>query len=382
MTYFCVMILNSLSILNYKNIAEASLSFSDKVNCFLGNNGMGKTNLLDAIYYLSNCKSALSASDSTTIRFGEDAMLLQGNYTRLGKKEVVACAIQAGRKKMKRNGKEYKRLSEHIGLLPLVLVSPQDWDMIVGGSESRRRLIDRIISQGNHEYLDALIRYNRALEQRNSMLKQGYSDPLLYESVDAYIVDAANEIYEGRRRWIDQFTPVFMQFYNAIGGNNETVSLDYRSELNDAPAEKILAANFERDRALGFTSGGVHRDDIELMLGNALMRKTGSQGQCKTYTIALRLAQFDFLRSQSSVTPLLLLDDIFDKLDSERVANIMRIVSSPTFGQIFISDTNRQHIDETIAAIGSDYRIFSVASGSVEESSCSAGSSDDGSGLK
>ena len=376
------MILNSLSILNYKNIAEASLSFSDKVNCFLGNNGMGKTNLLDAIYYLSTCKSALSASDSTTIRFGEDAMLLQGNYTRLGKKEVVACAIQAGRKKMKRNGKEYKRLSEHIGLLPLVLVSPQDWDMIVGGSESRRRLIDRIIAQANHEYLDALIRYNRALEQRNSMLKQGYSDPLLYESVDAYIVDAANEIYEGRRRWIDQFTPVFMQFYNAIGGNNETVSLDYRSELNDAPAEKILAANFERDRALGFTSGGVHRDDIELMLGNALMRKTGSQGQCKTYTIALRLAQFDFLRSQSSVTPLLLLDDIFDKLDSERVANIMRIVSSPTFGQIFISDTNRQHIDETIAAIGSDYRIFSVASGSVKESSCSAGSSDDGSGLK
>ena len=199
---------------------------------------------------------------------------------------------------------------------------------------------------------------------------------------EAYIVDAANEIYEGRRRWIDQFTPVFMQFYNAIGGNNETVSLDYRSELNDAPAEKILAANFERDRALGFTSGGVHRDDIELMLGNALMRKTGSQGQCKTYTIALRLAQFDFLRSQSSVTPLLLLDDIFDKLDSERVANIMRIVSSPTFGQIFISDTNRQHIDETIAAIGSDYRIFSVASGSVEESSCSAGSSDESLGLK
>lgn len=369
------MILNSLSILNYKNIAEASLTFSDKVNCFLGNNGMGKTNLLDAIYYLSNCKSALSASDATTIRFGEDAMLLQGNYTRLGKKEVVACAIQAGRKKMKRNGKEYKRLSEHIGLLPLVLVSPQDWDMIVGGSESRRRLIDRIISQGNHEYLDALIRYNRALEQRNSMLKQGYSDPLLYESVDAYIVDAANEIYEGRRRWIEQFTPVFMQFYNTIGGNSETVSLDYRSELNDMSAERILAANFERDRALGFTSGGVHRDDIELMLGNALMRKTGSQGQCKTYTIALRLAQFDFLRSQSSVTPLLLLDDIFDKLDSERVANIMRIVSSPTFGQIFISDTNRQHIDETIAAIGSDYRIFTVASGSVVESSCSTGSS-------
>ncbi len=358
------MILKTLSILNYKNIAEASLGFSQKVNCLLGNNGMGKTNVLDAIYYLSFCKSALSSTDATTVRYGEEFMLLQGLYDRNGKEEAVSCAIQKGKKKaMKRNGKEYRRFSEHVGLLPLVLVSPQDWNMIVGGGEERRRLIDRIISQGNREYLDALIRYNKSLEQRNSMLKQGCTDPLLFETVDSYLCHAAAKINSGRREWIEKFTPVFMRYYNEIGNSNESVRLDYRSELNDCSMEHLLAANFEKDRVLGFTSQGVHRDDIELLLGNELMRKTGSQGQCKTYTIALRLAQFEFLKNVSGITPLLLLDDIFDKLDSIRVANIMRIVSEQSFGQIFISDTNRQHIDETISAIGSDYRIFEVSNG-------------------
>ena len=366
MTIFALtMILNSLTILNYKNITEAGLDFSGKVNCFLGNNGMGKTNLLDAIYYLSNCKSALSATDAATVRFGENMMLLQGVYTRMEKKETIACAIQDGRKKVKRNGKEYKRLSEHVGLLPLVLVSPYDWNMIVGGSEERRRLIDRIISQGNKQYLEALIRYNKALEQRNSMLKQGYSDPLLFESINTMLAEAAQSIHAGRAEWIEAFTPVFMRFYNEIGDGGEVVRLDYRSELNKTDMQSVLAENFAKDKVLGFTSQGVHRDEIELMLGESPMRKIGSQGQCKTYTIALRLAQFDFLKSITKLTPILLLDDIFDKLDSNRVANIMRIVSSPTFGQIFISDTNREHIDETIAAIGSDYRIFTVESGNI-----------------
>ena len=360
------MILNSLSILNFKNIADASLSFSEKVNCFIGNNGMGKTNILDAIYYLSNCKSALSSTDAATVRFGEDAMLLQGTYSRMEKKEVIACAIQSGKKKVKRNGKEYKRLSVHIGLFPLVLVSPQDWNMIVGGSEERRRLIDRIISQGNRQYLDALIRYNKSMEQRNSMLKQGYSDPILFESVDTFLIDAAEQIHSGRMEWIEKFTPVFMEFYDAIGGAGEKVKLGYNSELNNKDMRDILSENFHKDRALGFTSQGVHRDDIELMLGDAMMRKIGSQGQCKTFTIALRLAQFKFLKDISGLTPILLLDDIFDKLDSSRVSNIMKIVSDKTFGQIFISDTNRQHINETIEAIGSDYKIFTVSNGAVE----------------
>lgn len=358
------MILQKLSILNYKNIAEATLEFSPKVNCLLGNNGMGKTNVLDAIFYLSFCQSSLTRTDATTVRFGEEFMLLQGTYDRSGKTEQISCALQRGKKKsVKRNGKEYRRLSEHIGLLPLVMVTPSDWNLIVGGSEERRRLIDRIISQGNHEYLEQLIGYNRALEQRNAMLKQGIADPLLLETVDAFLCQAAAMIHKFRKQWIEQFTPIFMRYYNAISGSNEQVRLDYRSVLNERDMHDVLRLNLERDRVLGHTSQGVHRDDVELMLGDELMRRTGSQGQCKTYTIALRLAQFDFLKTICGQTPLLLLDDIFDKLDASRVANIMRIVSEPAFGQIFVSDTNRQHLDETVEAVGSDYRIFMVIDG-------------------
>ena len=358
------MVLNSLSIMNYKNITEASLEFSSKVNCLLGNNGMGKTNILDAIYYLSFCKSSTGRTDANTVRYGEEFMLLQGRYTRRGEEENISCALQRDKRKVvKRNGKEYRKLSEHIGLLPIVMVSPMDWNLIAGGSEERRRLIDQIISQGDRNYLHQLVRYSKAIDQRNAMLKQGASDPLLYESVDTLLCSAADAICKARRQWIERFTPVFMRYYDAIGGQNETVRLDYRSELSSHSMAEILRDNFRRDMVLGFTSQGIHRDDIELMLGDALMRKTGSQGQCKTYTIALRLAQFDFLKQETGITPLLLLDDIFDKLDSCRVANIMRIVSDRAFGQIFISDTNREHLDETIRTIGSDYRIFLVENG-------------------
>ena len=358
------MILSRLSILNYKNIAEASLEFSPKVNCLLGNNGMGKTNVLDAVFYMSFCQSSQTRSDAATVRHGEEFMLLQGVYERNGKTEQISCAVQRGkRKSIKRNGKEYRRQSEHIGLLPLVMVSPADWNLISGGGEERRRLIDRIISQGNHAYLEALIDYNRALTQRNAMLRQGMADPLLFESVDAFMCRAAEAIYKARLEWIERFTPICMRYYGEIADSREKVRLDYRSELHERSMETVLKENFRRDTLLGFTSHGVHHDDIELMLGDELMRKTGSQGQCKTYTAALRLAQFDFLKLAGGPTPLLLLDDIFDKLDSHRVANIVRVVSQPSFGQIFISDTNRQHIDETIAALGGDYRIFFVEDG-------------------
>ena len=358
------MILSKLSILNYKNIAEATLEFSPKVNCLLGNNGMGKTNVLDAIFYLSFCQSSLARTDATTVRYGEEFMLLQGEYVRSGKTEQISCALQRGKKKsVKRNGKEYRRQSEHIGLLPLVMVTPSDWNLIAGGSEERRRLIDRIISQGNHEYLEQLIGYNRALEQRNAMLKQGIADPLLLETVDTFLCQAAAAIHKARQQWIERFTPIFMRYYSTISDSNEQVRLDYHSVLNTQTMAEVLRQNLERDRVLGHTSMGVHRDDIELMLCDELMRRTGSQGQCKTYTIALRLAQFNFLKTECGQTPILLLDDIFDKLDANRVANIMRIVSEPAFGQIFVSDTNRQHLDETVEAVGSDYRIFTVDNG-------------------
>ena len=320
------MILEQISILNYKNIAEAQLQFSGKVNCLIGNNGMGKTNVLDAIYYLSYCRSFTSSNEhSAAINHDAQFLMLQGRYSRKGAPEEISLSVQRGKRKtVKRNGKDYKRLSEHIGLLPLVMVSPLDWDLIRGGGEERRRLMDQIISQGNRQYLDALIRYNKALEQRNSMIKNDYRDPLLYETVEQAMATSATLLHKARKQWLEEFAPIFMRYYQAIAGDDEQVRLSYR----------------DRDMIMGYTTRGVHRDDIELWLGDHSMRKTGSQGQCKTYTIALRMAQFEFLKKYTGTTPILLLDDIFDKLDEQRVVSIINVVSnSQDFGQIFITDT-------------------------------------------
>lgn len=367
--YLCsAMTLEQLSILNYKNIADAQLRFSPKVNCLIGNNGMGKTNVLDAIYYLSYCRSYTSGNDhSAAITHEAPLMMLQGHYTRRGNTEDIALSLQRGKRKMmKRNGKEYKRLSQHIGLLPLVMISPLDWDLIRGGGDERRRLMDQIISQGNKQYLDALIRYNKALEQRNSMIRHDYRDTLLYESVEQVMETTAAYIHEQRKQWIEEFAPIFMRYYNAIAGDQEQVRLGYKSHLSEMTMRQLLNANRDRDMLLGYTSRGVHRDDIELWLGSHSMRKTGSQGQCKTYTIALRLAQFEFLKKYTSTTPILLLDDIFDKLDEARVVSIINVVSnSQDFGQIFITDTNRTHLDEIIAMMSGDYVMMAVENGDI-----------------
>ena len=363
------MILNNISILNYKNISEANLTFSDKVNCFTGRNGMGKTNLLDAIYYMSFCRSFISQPDAMVVRHGADFLMLQGKYSRKGEPEEISCGIQPGKRKtVKRNGKEYKRLSMHIGLLPAVMVSPLDWDLIKGGSEERRRLMDQIISQSNKEYLAELIRYNKSLENRNSMLKQGITDAILYESVESMMCDSAAYIHQTRTEWIKTFSPIFHDFYSRISGGMESVSLQYESHLNEAEMSYVLQNNRRKDLAVGYTTAGVHRDDMELKLNDYSMRKIGSQGQCKTYTIALRLAQYEFLRQNSGVKPLLLLDDIFDKLDSSRVENIISVVSDSKFGQIFITDTDRASFDEIIRNTGNgNYKIFTVHDGICEE---------------
>lgn len=359
------MILKSVNILNFKNIQEASLTFSDKVNCFTGMNGMGKTNFLDAVYYLSFGKSFGNVADRLAINHDADFAMLQGEYSRHGENVTIHCSIQRGKRKiLKRDGKEYQRLSQHIGLLPLVMVSPLDWELLRGGSEERRRLIDSIISQNDKEYLSALIRYGKALEHRNTLLRQGMTDPILFESIETAMCAASETIHNARAKWIEDFSPIFNEYYSEISGGGEPVSLTYESSLNEARLADILNENRKRDAVLGYTSAGVHRDDIELRLGDYSMRKIGSQGQCKTYTVALRLAQYDFLRQTCGTTPLLLLDDIFDKLDSERVERIISIVAQNNkFGQIFITDTNRTHIDEIISRIGSDYKIFNVASG-------------------
>ncbi len=361
------MILNTATIVNYKNIAEARLEFSPKLNCLIGNNGQGKTNVLDAIYYLSMCRSFAAASDnSAVIRHGEPYMMLQGSYTRQQTPMEISVALQRGKRKVvRRDGKEYQRLSQHIGLLPVVMVSPMDWDLVRGSGEERRRFMDLIISQNDSEYLDALIRYNKAVEQRNAMIKKEMRDPLLYETVEMEMSRHATLLHQRRQQWVEQFLPIFMHYYSAVAGEGETVSLHYKSHLNDAPMLEHLASTRERDLIIGYTTRGIHRDDLELMLGGYPMRRTGSQGQCKTYTIALRLAQFDFLKANSPAVPILLLDDIFDKLDACRVERIVDVVSSDRFGQIFITDTNRTHLDEIVARHGGGHCLMLVEDGNI-----------------
>lgn len=362
-----MMTLNTATIVNYKNISEARLEFSPKLNCLIGNNGQGKTNVLDAIYYMSMCRSfAATIDNSAVIRHGEPFMMLQGRYTRNDTPLDIGVSLQRGKRKVvRRDGKEYQRLSQHIGLLPVVMVSPMDWDLVRGGGEERRRFMDHIISQNDSEYLDALIRYNKAVEQRNAMIKKEMRDPLLYGSVEQVMTDSATLIHRRRQQWAEQFMPIFMHYYHAVAGDDETVSLQYKSHLNDGPLSEHLAATRERDFILGYTTRGVHRDDLELLMDGYPMRRTGSQGQCKTYTIALRLAQFDFLKANNPAVPILLLDDIFDKLDATRVERIVDVVSSDRFGQIFITDTNRTHLDEIVARHGGAHCLMLVEDGNI-----------------
>ena len=362
------MILRHLHIDNFKNIAETDLIFSDKINCLLGDNGMGKSNLLDAIYYLSHIRSYTGMTDAQLIRQGEQYMILRGDYTRRTADEQLTAAVTQGkRKSFKRKAKEYPRLSEHVGRFPLVLISPADHTIITGQSEDRRRFIDMIISQSDPVYLDSLIRYNRALEHRNGLLRRHdptVNDPILMQSVEVPMVAAATYIHDARRRWVSEFTPIFARHYQAIAGENETPSLDLKSQLNDTPdLDRLLDLNRQRDIVIGHTTAGPHRDDIDMTINGMPVRRIASQGQCKTYTIAMRLAQYEFLAGKTNLRPVLLLDDIFDKLDASRVERIIDMVTGDAFGQIFITDTNRDHLDSIMPHTNVDYRLWSVSNG-------------------
>lgn len=361
------MILKKLSILNYKNILQAEVVFSPKMNCFFGNNGMGKTNLLDVIHYLSFCKSHINTPDSQIINNGQDMCVVQGEYDYEGRGEDIFCAIRRRqRKQFKRNKKEYDKLSEHIGLLPLVMVSPADSDLIRGGSDERRRFLDLIISQQDKQYLHALIQYNKALLQRNILLKNQSVDTSLYEVLEMQLDMYGRMVFEKRRLLVESFIPIFNEYYQTICRSTEQVGLGYISQLADRNLAESLAANRERDRILGYTSNGVHKDELEMTLNEQLIRRVGSQGQNKTYLIALKLAQFAFLAREGQTTPILLLDDIFDKLDAARVAEIIKLVSGDSFGQIFITDTNRKYLDEILQAMNHDYALFKVEQGEVQ----------------
>lgn len=362
------MILTDISIQNYKNITDANLTFSPNINCFIGDNGEGKTNLLDAVYFLSFTHSMFSNIDSQMMRHETDFFMLKGHYLHDdgATEETVYAGMKRGvKKQFKRNNKAYKKLAEHIGLVPLIIVSPDDVMLISGGSEERRRLLDIVISQYDNAYIDYLMRYNKALQQRNALLKQeDEPDEMLLTLWEEEMARNGEEIFHRRSDFVERFIPVFNELYSRISGEKESVSLRYVSHCQRGPLLEVIQRDRHKDRAVGYSLHGIHRDDLEMLIGGYPMKREGSQGQTKTYVISLKLAQFDFLRrTNSKTTPLLLLDDIFDKLDARRVENIVNIVSSDEFGQIFITDTNRDHLDRILSASQSDYRIFKVRGG-------------------
>ena len=352
------------------------MRFSDKLNCFVGLNGQGKTNILDAIYYLSFTKSAYNAIDSQNINHDEDMAMVQGKYVDGETEEVIACGLKRGVKKQFRRGKkDYKRLLDHIGLIPLVMVSPQDSELVVEGSEERRRFMDGVISQYNKAYLEHLTQYNALLKQRNSLLKQYENVGLeqlptdLFEVLEMQMVQHAEPIYAERVKFIEQFTPYFQEVYRAISGDKEQVSLGYVSQLHERDLLESLARTRSRDLILGWTSQGVHKDELEMKLGEYPLKRVGSQGQQKSYLLAMKLGQALYLNSVYAVNqkPILLLDDIFDKLDSERVERIVQLVVGQQFGQIFITDTDRQHLTSILRENARDAKIWHVDNGEVTE---------------
>lgn len=364
------MILENISIINYKNIKGVNLDLSPKINCLIGHNGVGKTNFLDAIYYLSFCRSANNPIDSQIIMHDENFFMLEGNYrTEQGDMENIYCGMKRGTKKhFKRNKKEYKRLSQHIGLVPLIYVSPSDSSLIEGGSEERRRLMDVVISQYDHSYMELLSNYNKALQQRNALLKmEEEPDSSLLDIWEQEMARNGELLFRKRLAFVDELVPVFQQIYQQISGQREIVSLRYISHCQRGPLLDVIQRDRFKDRAVGYSLHGVHRDDLEMLIGDFQMKREGSQGQNKTFVLALKLAQFDFLRRTSSTTtPLLLLDDIFDKLDAQRVESIVQLVSGDNFGQIFITDTNRDHLDKILSKSDGEYKIFTVEGGDIE----------------
>ena len=359
------MILRSINILNYRNIREASMDFSPKLNCFVGLNGQGKTNVLDAIYLLSFTKSAYTSQDSLNITHGEDMAMVQGTYDEF----TISCGLRRGvKKQFRKDKKDYPRLLDHIGLIPLVMVCPADHQLIEEGSEERRRFMDIVIGQRNRKYLDCLAKYNALLKQRNALLKQYADAPTppddLLEVLEWQMVEPAEYIFKARTNFFTEFEPYFQEVYKTISGSAEIPALRYISQLQDRDLREAYVRTRQRDLILGWTSQGPHKDDLDMRLGEYPLKQVGSQGQQRTFVLAMKLAQALYLADSTGEAPILLLDDIFDRLDSERVERIVAMVQGEQFGQIFITDTDRQHLTEIIQP-GPDAKIFHVENGQI-----------------
>ena len=375
--------LQKLSLINFKNYSEAELNLSAAVNAFTGNNGAGKTNLLDAIHYLSLCKSYFNPIDGQQIKHNHDFFMVQGLFDKDGKEEVIACGLKRGQKKQfKRNKKDYQRLADHIGLFPLVMISPNDISIIIEGSEERRRFIDNVISQTDPEYLDELISYNRSLQNRNALLRQiavsGKYDPELLEIYDEQLIVSGNKIFSKRRTFMELFTEIFNNHYRYLSEEAESVEMLYDSPLLRADFGDSIKQALERDRALERTTVGIHKDDLIFTIGGMPLKKFGSQGQQKSFLIALKLAQYTFLQQQKGFKPLLLLDDIFDKLDESRTRKLMKMVSDEDFGQIFITDTSRTRIENVFQEISIPVNIFDIDKGELGSKTETGSQSSDG----
>ena len=365
------MYLNQLSVINFKNYTEAGITLADGVNVFTGDNGAGKTNLLDAVHYLSLCKSYFNPIDSQQIKTGAEFFIITGSFNKNDQLETVACSVKRNQKKQfKRNKKDYTRLADHIGLFPLVMVSPYDISIIIEGSEERRKFIDNVISQTDNLYLDELINYNKVLTNRNALLKligeTGRYDPQLMEVLDDQLIESGVYIFEKRKAFMRAFTEIFDTHYAFISENAEMVNLEYDSPLLQEDFAALLKKNLEKDRYLERTSFGVHKDDLLFTIHGMPMKKFGSQGQQKSFLIALKLAQYSFLYQKNGFKPILLLDDIFDKLDNKRVTKLMEMISDNHFGQVFITDTHEERVKEVFKNLDVDIQLFKVKGGEID----------------
>ena len=359
------MILKTLSLLNYKNFDSKSFTFDSKINCFVGENGIGKTNVLDAIYHLSFGKSYFNPVASQNIKHNEEFFVVDGEYDKDDKSEKIIVSLKRGQKKIiKRNAKAYEKFSDHIGFLPLVIISPADRDLIIEGSDVRRKFIDGVISQSDKEYLNHLIKYNKVLAQRNSLLKYfAVNNTFNADTLEIYdnqLTEFGTEIFKKRNDFLKEFIPIFIERYNSISNNSEGVNLEYKSDLFEDNLNTLLTNNLNKDKALQYTSVGVHKDDLVFKIEDYPIKKFGSQGQQKSFLVALKLAQFDFIKNHCGVNPILLLDDIFDKLDEQRVAQLIKLVDDENFGQLFISDTHAERTESVVKSIHQTYKIFKL----------------------
>jgi DNA replication and repair protein RecF len=362
-------VLEKIVISDFRNIELQELEFSPNINCISGNNGEGKTNLLDAVYYLSMTKSAFASSDKYTFRHGTEEFSIAGTYRmENGLSSRFALKMTAkGEKKVRRDDKTYGKVSEHVGVLPVVIVSPADISMVSESGEERRKFVNAVLSQMDHEYLTALQQYNRLLLQRNKMLKEMNPDRSLLEVIDMRMAALADPVYKARKKFVEDLKPIVREYYRLVSGGSEEVDITYETELDKAPLDQILAASFEKDRILRYTSAGIQRDDFVFTMNGWPLRRHGSQGQQKSFLVSLKFAQYEIMKRSYGFAPLLLLDDVFDKLDMGRISNLLQMVSGKDFGQIFITDSNKVRMSGIVDTLTQDRAYFETSAGTFKK---------------